>query len=358
MVNLSNNRIFYIDFIRTFAILCIISCHVFADLVLNMNTFNTEIGYYSLFFNSLRELGIPLFVVISGALLIGRKDSITTFAKKRIVRVMIPYIFWTLIYLAFIILCMQHNLHFQRYDMNALISSTLTISPSGPSVYLWFIPMILTVYIIIAIINEMIKINYNSIHIFLIASIILIILFNLNVITPKGFLRNVFYSVFAVLGCYLSRIDLNRSLDDKKLALVFLAIAVITYIVEIYFNQTTTLMFNRYYSIQQFNFINVACVISIFLFFKYLSKSNNDFSKLRTRLAGKIILSISMCSYGIYLCHTMIKIGLTDLLKPLNGYTGILIFTTLIFILTIICSWLLILGMSKIPVLNKFSGAK
>ncbi|MBR6928129.1 MAG: acyltransferase, partial [Methanobrevibacter sp.] len=144
-------RIYYYDFIRAFAIFGVLACHCFAGSVVNVDLFNTRFWYYSLFLNSLRLVSVPLFIVVSGALLIGKKDSIRVFIKKRFNKVIIPYIFWVIMYILFLIF-------YRHFNVGKAVFSTISIPPTA-GVFFWFVQMIIVVYLIILILNKLIEYN-------------------------------------------------------------------------------------------------------------------------------------------------------------------------------------------------------
>ena len=66
-----SERVFYFDVLRVIAIIGIIFCHVSKDYVMkDMGTFNF---YVSAFYNCFRDFSVPIFVMLSGGLLIGKK---------------------------------------------------------------------------------------------------------------------------------------------------------------------------------------------------------------------------------------------------------------------------------------------
>ena len=97
------NRQIYFDYIRALAIITIICCHVGAEFILNNPKIFTDfkLSYFITFFSAAKYIGVPLFVLISGALLINKDYSLKTFVKKRFNRVFIPFIFWAIIYIIF-----------------------------------------------------------------------------------------------------------------------------------------------------------------------------------------------------------------------------------------------------------------
>ena len=152
-----SERIIYYDFIRAFAIFGILACHCFVGLVENVNIFNTPLWHYSLFLYSLREVCIPLFVCVSGALLIAKKDSLTVFIKKRFIRIIPPYVFWIVTFILSSIL-------FQNItNPNNLIFETISIPPIEDAVFFWFVQMIIIVYVVIFALS-FVKLLFNELN--------------------------------------------------------------------------------------------------------------------------------------------------------------------------------------------------
>jgi len=361
MSQFTSKRIIYYDYIRAFAIFGVLSCHIFAGLVVNTNIFNTNLWYYSLFFNSLRDVSVPLFVCLSGALLITKNDSPMVFIKKRFSKVIIPYLFWVIIFIIFEIII------FKITNPIDFIYKTISFPPIGHSVFLWFVQMILVVYIMILILNNLVSHKKSFLYISLIISIIFVFLYNLNVIPIfSDPYRYIYFSIYALFGYYLASYDFAESkflqslnITNEKLVVIFLILSVILYLCEIYFNALNSIILNSYSSVPQFSFLNIALVISVFLFFRYFSESKGKFNKIFNHISngklGKMIFSISFCSYGIYLCHILVRDFLGELIN-FKDYFSPSIYTTLLLFITLICSWLLILVMSKIPILKKVSG--
>lgn len=356
-----SERIIYYDFIRAFAIFGVVACHCFGGLVVNANIFNTNLWYYSLLLNSLRSLSVDLFIVLSGALLITKKDSIKVFIKKRFNRVIIPYIFWVLIFLIVEITFWHYGNPYQ------FISQTISFNPVGSAAVFWFVHMILIVYVLIFILNKLTEFNRIFLKLSLIASILFVVLFNFNLIPPSTRPYNyVFFMIFAIFGFYLKSYDFTSNsllkslkINEEKLAVIFLALSILLYLLEVYFNAINSIGSNAYTPVSPFSFLNVALVISVFLFFRYFSESKGKFNKLFNSIVhgkvGKLLLSLSFCSYGIYLCHVIIY----DILIHLNfkGYLPPSIYYTILLVMTLVVSWLIILAMSRIPYLKKVSGS-
>ena len=87
----------------------------------------------------------------------------------------------------------------------------------------------------------------------------------------------------------------------------------------------------------------------MFLFIKHLDKITS-FKPIKDNFIGKAIISISMCSYGMYFSHVIV-IKFLAKYKPHSN----LLFPVM-FGLTIFLSWLLPYVFSEIPYLKTFSG--
>jgi len=75
-----------IQFLRGFAILLVIGAHTCPE------------GIATIVFRPMLNVSVPLFIFLSGLLTKVDNDDWMAFFKKRIVRVLIPYIIWTVIY--------------------------------------------------------------------------------------------------------------------------------------------------------------------------------------------------------------------------------------------------------------------
>ena len=90
-------RIFYYDALRAFAIIAVIICHV--DHFFGPLTTPAQI-IAKLTFHDIGDIGVPIFLMISGALLLNREyPSLADFLKRRFTRIIYPFIFWIILIL-------------------------------------------------------------------------------------------------------------------------------------------------------------------------------------------------------------------------------------------------------------------
>ena len=75
-----SKRIFYYDALCAMAIIGIVFCHVSVNFI-SFSPNNTNL-YVVAFFDCFRDFSIPIFVMLSGILLLNRNESFKLFFKK------------------------------------------------------------------------------------------------------------------------------------------------------------------------------------------------------------------------------------------------------------------------------------
>lgn len=92
-------NLFWIDFIRVIASFGVITIHVAADVITEWGAVPASWWWSAHIYDSLVRGCVPIFIMISGALLLPSKESLSDFFRKRFYRVIIPFMVWTAIYL-------------------------------------------------------------------------------------------------------------------------------------------------------------------------------------------------------------------------------------------------------------------
>jgi len=133
----------YINTLKTLAILAVIAIHA-SGIIFHNETIGTAKWWIANIYNSCSRFCIPVFVMVSGALILSNNYSSTWFfLMKRFKRVAIPGIFWVTIYYIYkIVLSKGH------FDFVYLIKIILQLhETNGLSFHFWFIPLILGLYL-------------------------------------------------------------------------------------------------------------------------------------------------------------------------------------------------------------------
>jgi surface polysaccharide O-acyltransferase-like enzyme len=134
---------YWIDVVRIIAILQVIIIHVSARLVYYPPSFKVWIVASS--YDTLSRPGVPLFIMISGALLLDRSkvEGAKVLFQKRILKIVIPLIAWSFIYAIFV-------LH-QSYDLAGIWLIIKQIYSGQVMFHLLFMYIILGLYLVIPI---------------------------------------------------------------------------------------------------------------------------------------------------------------------------------------------------------------
>ena len=143
------------DRLRNLATVMVIGIHAAAPIAHGEGSdFNSSWWWSGNFWNSLTRPAVPLFVMLSGYLLLGKDYSLPDFLKRRFSRVVIPAIFWMLIY------CLYGYL---ANGSPATIGAALKSLVTGPVHYhLWFIYLIIGLYLVYPILRPWVRTASNQ----------------------------------------------------------------------------------------------------------------------------------------------------------------------------------------------------
>ena len=356
-------RIFYYDVLRALAIIGIVFCHVSVSYV--SRDINNPNLYISVFFDCFRDFSIPIFVMLSGSLLIGKKDTLVKFFKKRLSRLFLPFLFWVLVYIVFTSLFLNHGFSIDN-AIKILFGTAGTLG-----VHFWFVWMIIIAYIGIFIINKIIQMqpfnieNFNRKFITILAmlSVIYIGLSHYHLFNPYSPRLTYYISFLAyiIIGYFLAKCDfLERRIDRKYLIIITALLFIGSYLWYIfYFVVPRSHMVHQFVRLSYFNLLILFMSANAFLLFKYLSKTDK-FIDMENNSLGKAFTLISNYSYGIYLVHYLIlyciKINLIKIINFTQGSS--LIWIPVLVILTTVISLIILSILDRIPYLDKVTGKK
>lgn len=344
-------RLEYIDLLKFLSIFAIIAVHVF-KVWQYPQIWNIDIYAFSNFV----KFGVPVFVMISGALLLNKDIEIIPFLKKRIARIVYPFIFYYIITSIFIVFIMNST-HDQVTNIFA---------------FRWYFWMIIGVYLSIPIINKFIQnasefeIKY-FLYLFLIASVFYDITYYFGI--EQYLYLNLFVSPFGylVLGYYLSKHDFKIS-TNRLIAIAIILFILATFakfcgqmniipMTENYLHSSSPIV-SSWLDLNIFEIIQAS---SVFLICRYIYESGSGLFSyvkrfLQKGIVSKFILSVSRASYGMYLIN-LIPCFLYYYLRkiPFSG-TEICMLILALSVATFIISWLVIVILGKIPYIKYLSG--
>ena len=133
----------YLDLCRVLAIFGVVMIHIVPMWLYPVDSFDwNALSFY----NSLSRVCVPLFVMISGALLLapGREVPLKTLYGKYLLRFVTCLLFWSAMYYLFIVYARDPSFHWRDFEPRRFIASVL----GGHPYHHWFLFMIITLYII------------------------------------------------------------------------------------------------------------------------------------------------------------------------------------------------------------------
>ena len=297
----TDEQVVYAKVVRTFALFVIVTLHVAFPLIYLYNSIGYADWWIANNFYILGKIGSPLFTMVSGLLLLNptKEQPIPIFFKKRLVKVLIPFLAWSTIYLLWRI--------FLR-DESFTPKEILVLFVQGPVYYhLWFIQMILGLYLATPILRIYIRhADHKNLTYFLIIWLVTVSVLpivkrflgfeiGIDVVITTGFVG------FFVLGYYLRNVTLTPSQMMPTLLIIVVALCFTQYATHALTAKNEGLYDNFFVLNDSLNLIIVA--VGLFLFFKSL-----DYELLfqKVPLLQKIVLYVSTCSLGVYFVHVLI----------------------------------------------------
>lgn len=325
-------RIFYYDFLRAFAIIAVIICHV--DHFFGSLTGTTQI-IAQMTLHDIGRIGVPIFLMISGALLLNREyPDLGQFLKKRFARIIYPFIFWIILILA----QLTYYGYNQTFIWNVFIGE--------PSIT-WYFWVLIGIYLFLPILNSFVKeYGENGLKYFLAIWFMIMVLKTFN---SYPLWANFDLSYFAgyvgypILGYYLANKEFK--VTDAKMCIAGFVTLLISLGVFVYLNYYSSNLISLIYQ----NIPIIFMGSGLFIFVRYLDKLNK-FNSIKDNFVGKAIISLSVCSYGMYFSHVLV-VKFLSYYNPHSHLMFPVMFASIIFL-----SWLLPYVLSKIPYVKIFSG--
>ncbi|WP_238907647.1 acyltransferase [Clostridium sp. YIM B02506] len=328
---MKNSRWYYIDYLRFISVICIIGIHA-SDIVAQTSKHFSIQWWYSTILQILVRIGLPIFFMMSGALLLnGKEESLFQFYVKRFSKVAIPFIAYSFFYL-FIF-----NYKWSLFSLSNLVHSLLDILKGPVFYHLWFVYTLLGLYVVAPFLKAMLQGLSNKILINLM--IVILILRCISIYLPvTGVNLGLTNYVFDNWVMYfISGYMLTRDLGEKFNKAVY-RLGVISFIFTIIIIRYIPSFSNNLFDLSP---TMVLMTASVFLFFK---QSSHRFPQ-----NGPIYWVISLSnkySYSIYLIHAFTlsyvlndKLGINGMW--INPVIGIFVTISLAFVFSFIFAFII-----------------
>jgi len=298
----NKRRLFYLDFLRVFAILSVVLLHCIDSLIVTLPFFGTTSWKISIVLNEITRTGVPLFLMISGYLMLSDKKSeeLSYFYKKRLPRLLIPLVLWCIIYYVF---------NAYRGDPASVRGFFDMLINNGTSYHMWFVYTLISFYLVTPFLKKLV----DSITAKQLLLLILIIVFPttirpfINTVTP------IYIYLFepiaqGYLGYFLLGYLLGKTELTKPIRAAVIAGGCVGCVIGIAGNcllsspEALNLFFNGGYTVNHYLFAS-----GLFMLAKTVTE-NIDIPAKLSRAAAKL----SDISFGVYWIHVLILTLLED----------------------------------------------
>jgi surface polysaccharide O-acyltransferase-like enzyme len=289
-------RLIWADVLRIIAIYLVIVVHTSS---LSKSPFNLTIAWPFILSFAFAKTCVPLFVMLSGALLLGKTETYQVFFKKRVRKVLIPWIVWTLIY-------MFWNYNFNHYAASTISQWKYFFELTFLS-QLWFLPLIFSLYLITPLLRLM-TIKFKTADSRYLLLLWFIWVSALPFLHPSpafpggsaaGLLAlAVYYSGYFYLGFVLTK---SKFAEEKIMFSVGVtAIGIVTTLIEIFLIKNITL-----YPSVVFDYFAPGIVITSIGLFLLISHLFTKTISIKSNKLNSVIILLSSASLGIYIVHSL-----------------------------------------------------
>ncbi|MBD1363046.1 acyltransferase family protein [Mucilaginibacter sp. ZT4R22] len=344
---MNQQKLSWINNLRLLAMFAVVVLHTASPLLFNYKTVALGDWMAADVYNAVTRFAVPVFVMITGALVLGKDYELGDFLKKRLGRLLLPFLFWSLVYVGY--QWYEEIIYFNRGTWGN-ISMVLHQLKIGSSYHLWYVYLLVGLYLVIPIISKFVRNASEKELLYFLAIWFITILISSPYLTrfETAVELRYFsgYTGYLVLGYYLANKQFNFPGVVFMAALIFICFATVisigTYYLEIRTKELST------YFYEPVGPFVVMLSVGGFLIAK----------NIRVIIPPKlerVFANTSKFTLGIYFSHALI-LNILDL----NGVTYAIfnpwLSIPLVALLCFVISWLLIYVMSKVPVVKHLAG--
>ena len=368
----SKIRLVWVDVLRLAAMLMVIAGHS-VDIYNATPQDDPMNGFWGAFIGSLMRPSVPLFAMMTGLLLLPIGESASSFYRRRIPRVLIPMLFWSVIY--YLIPWFTGVIGLDKSVISVLFPfefapsqewgdavSNIAMIPltfNGYTTHMWYLYMLIGLYLFMPFFSAWVEKNdHTLIRTYIILwGCSLMLPYLAQLLSPNLFgvcAWNQFgtfhyfagFTGYLLLGHLLGK---GNPLPSRKIVAVGVMLYFAGYVVT--YTGFTTIMAQYSYEqapdliemFWQFCSPNVVLMaIGLFLIAQRV--------KIRSERWQRVLQSTTRCSFGAYMMHYIFIGPVIILLSPLGLPTPVCVIVTvaIVFAVCWACTWAIYRFMPRI----------
>ncbi len=341
------NRYIWVDLIRIIAIFAVVAIHV-NNFGFVWNKVSWIDWWASNVYNAMIIFAVPILFILSGYLLLDKQEDDRTFFSKRFIKVVIPLVAWSMIYMIFA----------NNYNIFSIFTVDFVQKFWSNKIFyhLYFLYYIIGLYLITPLLRRILAhANMSDIFYFLILWFFftpvnqLIGFFGYNIGIPVE-------AATGNLGLYIIGYAIKKTqITDKIIYLsgVIVATLLMVMIFGSYIMSMNSGKFDNF--LTSINITQTTYAICLFILLREtLDHMTLTTSRMKTE---SIISAVAEASMGIYLVHPIllhyIRHGLFGVFLLSPSFLSPIISVPLVTVLLFFVSLILVVIMQKIPLIRK-----
>jgi surface polysaccharide O-acyltransferase-like enzyme len=313
-----------IEYLRVAAAFAVVMLHTSAGYLVKIHDSDRMVWWIANFYDASCRWSVPVFLLISGSLLLNGTESIFLFYRKRVVRIFVPLVFWTFFYLSIRFFVIKN---IQLQDLVSVLMHGV------PYVHLWYLYMLLGLYLFVPFLKILVRGLDKKAGLLLV--FLLCLLSSVNLFwgdSPQFFLiKFVPFLGFFIGGYFLRGMVLPFSRVLWIGLWIFCVLTVFAgagVAMHFYGDQGLALFYD---------YQNPAVVCSSLLIFILSRQFDFNFPYLA---------SLSECSFGIYLVHPIFLI-IAGKLFLINHVGAVILLIPLLSFVVFLASWCVVVCLRK-----------
>lgn len=333
-----------VDLIRTIAIVLVIILHAAIEpdpIVAQMTQQSVWHWWTENIYNSLARPSVPLFILLSGSLLLqpSKIEPLSNFFKKRFKRIGLPFLFWGIAYFAW-----RFFVNNEVLTLKSILQGILI----GPYYHFWFLYMLVGLYLITPILRVIVAYSDRRLlGFFLLLWFLGVAVAPLLSLSDSYILdTNVFVILgwvgYYLLGVYILQMRLRSLFLVIVLILGLTCTAIGTYFMTAFFGGARSYFF--------YDYLSADVILTSIALFQLLRTFSPIWLETHSPRISWLLHQIGQNTLPIYLFHVMILESLQ------KGYFGFKISVTTLnpaIEIPIIAMLTLFICLGAISILNR-----
>lgn len=339
-----SKRLMSYDIIRILALLMIVMVHVSAYMVIFFpNTGNIEWTVGNIF-NGISRAGVPMFVLLSGALILNEDKPFDTkrFYKKNLLTMIVLSIGWIVTYGLFYAVLLPVMQGMPVEPMNFL--GFLTHFKGSEYPHLWYMLMVVGMYLMIPVLRLFVKRENKK---YIVGIIVAAVIVQFGARTADFFTVNSSMAVSAfisklhlepltgfigylLIGWYLNEYTLKKR---SRIALYALGAAVLVISTLVVYSSIDEIPTIRDYMYSELSLMALVYGVALFVFIQSVCGEK--------RTTNRLLAQTSDCTFGVYLFHVAVLEIFVKLILPYESF-GLgkpLAYIMILYLVTLVVSF-------------------